>query len=612
LKKNLLSLSVIVFVAACNDEPPIRDFGFEPGFVDPGTMPGFGTQLGQGLPVVKSALAVEPITGGTVRALSDNLGIVIADPDRSRIVIYDRDSRQMRSLPVPTGSQPFRVVEHAGLVSVVLRKTGEVATFDPHSTDAPTRRAVCAMPRGIDYDASADRLIVACAGGELVTLLGPSGEASVAARLPTDLRDVVVSGDIVTVTRLRSTDAIQLSRLDFSRLSTVRPQPRTRGPVVIAEPTVAWRTVAGPSGGTVMVHQFAQTLPVEPSPGGYGASVDPCGGSGIVTNAISFLTAGGVRTLPIQAHGIPFDVAVDSAGQRAAFVLQDPVGQRVFTIALSTVTDAPEGEDPGCNGMFGGGFGGQQLEPENIQPTGVITSVAITPDGAVAAFQSEPAVLFIDGRTVNLGGGSVYDTGREAFHTVTSAGLACASCHAEGGDDGHTWDFSGMGARRTQNLAGGIQDSAPFHWSGDMPDFGFLVQEVMMGRMQGPQLGTDEIDALKGFIDSVPQYIPSVADAAAAQRGRDIFFGSSANCASCHGGTALGHIQQAFDVGTGGQFQVPSLKGVAFRGPFLHNGCATTLQQRFDRTCGGGDLHGRTEQLSASEIDDLVAFLESN
>jgi hypothetical protein len=43
----------------------------------------------------------------------------------------------------------------------------------------------------------------------------------------------------------------------------------------------------------------------------------------------------------------------------------------------------------------------------------------------------------------------------------------------------------------------------------------------------------------------------------------------------------------------------------------MHDGCASSLRQRFDAVCGGGDAHGHTSQLSASELDDLGAYLET-
>jgi hypothetical protein len=64
------------------------------------------------------------------------------------------------------------------------------------------------------------------------------------------------------------------------------------------------------------------------------------------------------------------------------------------------------------------------------------------------------------------------------------------------------------------------------------------------------------------------------------------------------------------DVGTDGTFQVPSLLNVAARAPYMHDGCAPTLADRFG-PCGGGDHHGVTSPLGAAQIADLVAYLQT-
>jgi hypothetical protein len=55
-----------------------------------------------------------------------------------------------------------------------------------------------------------------------------------------------------------------------------------------------------------------------------------------------------------------------------------------------------------------------------------------------------------------------FDTERDLFHRATIAGLACASCHPAGEDDGHVWTFEELGPRRTQDLAAGLSSSEPF------------------------------------------------------------------------------------------------------------------------------------------------------
>ena len=62
-------------------------------------------------------------------------------------------------------------------------------------------------------------------------------------------------------------------------------------------------------------------------------------------------------------------------------------------------------------------------------------------------------------------------------------------------------------------------------------------------------------------------------------------------------------------MGTGIALQVPSLAGLGTRAPYMHDGCAATLFDRFSLECGGGDMHGFTSQLGEADIRDLVAYM---
>jgi cytochrome c peroxidase len=62
-------------------------------------------------------------------------------------------------------------------------------------------------------------------------------------------------------------------------------------------------------------------------------------------------------------------------------------------------------------------------------------------------------------------------------------------------------------------------------------------------------------------------------------------------------------------VGTGRKFKIPSLIGVAARAPFMHDGCAATLADRFG-ACGGSE-HGSTASLTPGQVSDLVAYMET-
>jgi len=121
----------------------------------------------------------------------------------------------------------------------------------------------------------------------------------------------------------------------------------------------------------------------------------------------------------------------------------------------------------------------------------------------------------------------------------------------------------------------------------------------------------DQSDALSHWIDLQPSLQAEAADSGAAERGKELFESEAVRCSQCHAGSHLTNNQTA-NVGTGADLQVPSLKGVRFRTPLMHDGCAATISERFSNTkCGGGDKHGATSQLSAAQISDLTAYVET-
>jgi cytochrome c peroxidase len=245
---------------------------------------------------------------------------------------------------------------------------------------------------------------------------------------------------------------------------------------------------------------------------------------------------------------------------------------------------------------------------------GQLTSVAFKDDAHVIAFQREPAALLVvdvgdtlaDPVTIDLHGPSREDTGHAIFHSDTGRGIACASCHAEGGEDGLVWTFTKEGDRRTPSLRGTLAGTAPYHWGGELPDVPSLVHQVYETGMGGPTLTSDQNEALRAWLFAIPTPRQEIVlNVASTMRGKTLFQGK-AQCASCHNGPRFTN-NSTVDVGTGGAFQVPSLVGVSSRTPLLHDGCAQTVRDRFT-TCAT-DAHGSTKGLSPSEVDDLIAYL---
>jgi cytochrome c peroxidase len=244
--------------------------------------------------------------------------------------------------------------------------------------------------------------------------------------------------------------------------------------------------------------------------------------------------------------------------------------------------------------------------------------VAFRNENQVVVFSRQPASVFIVNpkssgtkpTEIPVNGTSVDDTGHAIFHSNTGSGIACASCHAEGGDDGLVWAFAKQGRRRTPSLKGTLDGTAPYHWDGDLADVPALVKKVYITGMAGQELDQSQDAALQRFIFAIPRpAVAPVKDTDAVARGKTLFEGQ-AGCSTCHTGTKLTN-NATVSVGTGASFQVPSLVGVSARAPFLHTGCAMTLADRFDPTCGGGAQHGKTTDLATTDIADLVAYLST-
>jgi mono/diheme cytochrome c family protein len=292
------------------------------------------------------------------------------------------------------------------------------------------------------------------------------------------------------------------------------------------------------------------------------------------------------------------------SGEFGAQVFESGFGGFGVGVSMIDSSSLSDGTDLGDPCAFG----------DVALPEGQPTAVAFTVDGTLVIQTREPAKLELISadarREIPLGGESWADTGHDLFHRDSGGGIACASCHAEGADDGHVWDFKGFGLRRTQSINVGLRDTAPFHWSGDMADLSALMGEVFVNRMGGvPQIPA-RVEALANWMFAQePPPAVRAADEPAVMHGKQLFESEQVACGKCHSGEKLTN-NKSEDVGTGGKFQVPSLRGLAYRAPFIHTGCASTLRERFDAGCGG-DKHGDVSHLTASELDDLLAYLES-
>jgi hypothetical protein len=300
-----------------------------------------------------------------------------------------------------------------------------------------------------------------------------------------------------------------------------------------------------------------------------------------------------LRSVGILPPGVATDVAVTPDGTEFAILTTAPGETGIHYGRLDVPADAP------C----------RPIELTSIRISGTAVAVAFAADGRLVVQRRETETLeIVGGAAAVLGPGIPASPTFDLFHQPTPQGIACATCHPEGGDDGTTWSFGFEGLRRTQVVARRIRATAPLHWQGGFVGMKDLLSDTLVNRMGGSLPGDETIAQLEEFIDRLPFAVPprGVEDADAIL-GKDLF--QSLHCGDCHSGDYYTD-NKSYDVGTGGYFQTPSLLGVAYRVPLMHDGCARTLTQRFG-SCGGDVRHGDVAVLSADEIGQLVAFLET-
>jgi mono/diheme cytochrome c family protein len=573
-----------------------------------------------------------PIAGGTMIALADGMTVAGDDADEDRVLIFKMGASAIDVVALNPHDEPGRLVEDgAGKLHVVLRRAGAVATIDPVTLMVTRRDVVCPAPRGIAYDVSKDQVHVACVDGSLISLPAAGGAPARTVQLDDDLRDVVVINGALYVSRFKSAELLTLAA-DGTVASRTKPDSFTMPSSAVFTPSVAWRTIATPSGGIAMLHQRATTATVDISTGppvgqpdmagqpstGYGGGPSTPGEPGpsnctdegaVVHTAVSVLSGANANTKPGPFTNLTaaVDVAVSPDGSKFAVVSPSAVGPPALTFDAASYTTDPSTSV--CNQFALSVF-------PSGPPMQVLVAVVFL-DNTHLVIQTRMPAGFIsvalDGSVLPNGAAvasKLRDPGEALFHTAAGANIACASCHPEGGEDGRVWQFN-TGARRTMTLRGGLRGTEPFHWNGDENGLVDLMADVFTNRMRGVVPNCDTMTSLSAWLEGLP-VVPTTppADAAAVARGKTVFESQDSGCTDCHNGPHLTNNINA-DVGTGAFFNVPRLVELATHAPYLHDGRAATLRDRFDPTIGGGDMHGNQSQLTSSQIDDLLAYLSS-
>jgi YVTN family beta-propeller protein len=243
-------------------------------------------------------------------------------------------------------------------------------------------------------------------------------------------------------------------------------------------------------------------------------------------------------------------------------------------------------------------------------------------------------------QTIQLAGPkavSALRRGEQAFYTAKYAfqgQFGCVNCHIDSTFDGLRWDLEpdGFGKDIVDNrLIEDLVGTEPFKWNGGNPTLGMECGPRTEKYFYRSQSFDDRTLAdLVLYIRSLPSR-PNRFRAAngeltpAQERGRVLFnrvadklgqpIPEANRCAYCHSGPK-GTSQKSFDVGTGKAvdnsplFDTPQLMSVALTAPYLHDGSARSLEEIWT-VYNPHDRHGRTNDLTKDELNDLIEYLRT-
>jgi YVTN family beta-propeller protein len=274
--------------------------------------------------------------------------------------------------------------------------------------------------------------------------------------------------------------------------------------------------------------------------------------------------------------------------------------------------------------------------------------LALTRDGhrLFVANRLEDTISVIDTRTdrvastIQLAGPktvSVLRHGEQTFYTARQSfqgQIGCATCHIDSTFDGIQWNLEPDGFGRSivdNKLLEGVKGTEPYKWTGTNPNIptecGPRTEKYFWRSENYDDLTLADLAVYIRTLPTRPNRwrLPGREMTPAQERGQALFvravdkFGKPIpevnRCSYCHSGPK-GTNQKIFDVGTRkptdntGLLKSAQLTNIALTAPYLHDGSARTLEEIWT-VYNPDDKHGRTNDLTKDELNDLIEYLRT-
>ena len=227
--------------------------------------------------------------------------------------------------------------------------------------------------------------------------------------------------------------------------------------------------------------------------------------------------------------------------------------------------------------------------------------------------------------------------GEQTFYTARysfQGQIGCANCHIDSTFDGIEWNLEPDGFGRSivdNKLLEGVKDTEPYKWTGTNPDIptecGPRTEKYFWRSENYDNFTLTDLATYVRSLEPRPNR-SRLADGEltpAQERGQAIFVRTVDKfkkpipeynrCSYCHSGPK-GTSQKIFDVGTRkptdntGLLKAPMLTNIALTAPYLHDGSARSLEEIWT-VYNPDDKHGRTNDLTKDELNDLIEYLRS-
>jgi YVTN family beta-propeller protein len=227
--------------------------------------------------------------------------------------------------------------------------------------------------------------------------------------------------------------------------------------------------------------------------------------------------------------------------------------------------------------------------------------------------------------------------GEQTFYTARQSfqgQIGCANCHIDSTFDGLTWNLEPDGFGRSivdNKLLEGVKDTEPYKWTGTNPNIptecGPRTEKYFWRSENYDDLTLADLAFYVLTMQTRPNRwkLPGNELTPPQERGKAIFdrtvdkfkkpIPEYNRCSYCHSGPK-GTNQKLFDVGTrkptdnGSLLKAAPLTEIALTAPYLHDGSARSLEEIWT-VYNPEDKHGRTNDLTKDELNDLIEYLRT-